>query len=202
MSKQKIANYLKLRDKLNSYDILDCRAYKFPFSFIGHSAMVYKSNTGQVSVLESTTLNDPDANYFAGVQLTPMGKWLAEYKGRVWLRKFIPMHKDPFNKAVRQKKLVAFIKKYIGTSYPNLKTFKGLLSLFLAWWDGLLTGKAKDDDSTNYCTEIVARAVKNAGYMSEDTNPSEFIPGDITKDNGKFHQQLLNCRLSESFRIK
>ncbi len=204
MSKKlKIAKYPKLRDNLRSYDVLDCRSYKFPFSFIGHTAMIYvEPHTGQVGVLESTTLNNPDAKYFAGVQLTPMGKWLTDYKGKVRLRKFIPMFKDDANRAVRQLKLAKFVKKYLGTSYPNLKTYKGLRKLFFAWWDGFFTGKNKNDDSTNYCTELVARAFKNAKYMSPDTNPSEFIPGDITRDNGKFHKQLLNCRLSMGFRIK
>jgi hypothetical protein len=162
--------------------------------------MVFRdAGTGQISVLESTNFTWTG---ISGVQLTPMGLWLDKYNGKVWVRRFIPKYADDANKQIRRIALKRFIRKYRGTSYPNLGKWSGLKKLFFAWWDGIFTGKNKDCDREIYCTECVARAFKNAGYMADDTNPAEFIPKDIEQDNGKFHKELINCRLGKARRIK
>ena len=73
---KKIIPYLKARDQLPTFTIINCRQHSWFWRFIGHTAILYKDSfTGQLQVFESTTLNKFTGK--SGVQLTPFGTWLS-----------------------------------------------------------------------------------------------------------------------------
>ena len=81
MNKQKkiITPYLEIRDRLSTFTIINCEHHNLLYRLIGHTAVVYECHeTGQFMVFESAV--------GVGVRLTPMGKWLSDYNGKVFVR--------------------------------------------------------------------------------------------------------------------
>ena len=86
MNKQEIILYPDIRDKLSTFTIINCEHKELFFRLIGHTAVVYKCcETGQIMVFESN-ITVSQITGKSGVRLTPMGKWLSEYKGKVFVR--------------------------------------------------------------------------------------------------------------------
>ena len=136
-----------------------------------------------------------------GVQLTPMGLWLKKYRGKVWVHAFSPAP-NKLNRSYRSIKLKRFIKKWRGTSYPDIKVRHGRLKLFRAWWDGLFTGKNKDTTEAIFCTQLIAMAFKDAGFLYPGANACEFVPGDILGGK-KFRKELVSgYHLGKGVQIK
>ena len=111
-------NYLKYRDQMDNFDVLCCENKNLLTRFIGHTAVIYKNDAGQLMVLESTSLNKFSG--IKGVQLTPLGLWLQHYNGKVYWRKWIwnfdEINPVKYNVAINAFK--HFIKKHRDTSYP------------------------------------------------------------------------------------
>ena len=195
-----IVTYSRIRDTLGSFDIINTEHRDLFLRWIGHTAMVYRSpETGQLSVYESTTQNKFSGK--SGVQLTPMGLWLHHYPGRVKIRRVtIPDH--IFCGA--RDRLQSHIRRYRGSSYPDLKTRWGRWLLIKAKWDSWLLKKQStnpDIDSVFFCTHLFAHAWEYC-YLTVDIIATEFEPDD-TRPGGKFVKYILpGIEIEDEIRIK
>lgn len=208
-----ITNYKDIRDQLDTFTIVNCIADRWPFRWIGHTAVLYKcQETGQLMVFESTTLNKHTG--ISGVQLTPFGIWLDKHPGKVYVR--IPeieltatsLINSIMNSDALQKRASAFIKNHLGTSYPNLKTRSGRFKLYLAALDFKIFGKDiftyKGQDDGLFCTQLVVMMLIHCGVMKDDMiDPHEYVPEDMRNWAGKFDKYFLNnCDYGKEIRIK
>lgn len=204
-SKPEITNYLDIRDELCTFTIINCIHHRVPYNLIGHTAVIYKCpTTGQIMVLESTSLNKFTG--ISGVQLTPMGLWLKNYPGKVYIR--IPeFAADVPAKWRRQKAASEFIGNHLGSSYPDLKTRTGRFKLYLAALDFKLFGvdwlTYKGDDDGIFCTMLVAMLYAYCGLLCDRyKDVHEYEPDDMRDARGRFQWELLDCELGNEIRIK
>ena len=203
MKKQEITPYPEIRDRLSTFTIINCE-HKNPFyKWIGHTAVVYRClETGQLMVLES--------NVGVGVHLTPMGKWLNEYPGKVFVR--IP--KFDFKETVLGKTIcmmtlemlaTEFIKSHLGSSYPNVKTWSGKMKLILSALDFDIFGddlfKYDGNDEGIFCTMLVIMFLQYCGLMNNETLACEWEPDNTRVDFTMAHC-LINCKYGKEIRIK
>ncbi len=198
-------DYLKYRDQMGNFDVLCCEHRNWLYKFIGHTAVIYKNDAGQLMVLESTSLNKFSG--IKGVQLTPLGLWLHHYNGKVWWRKWVwgnPIAKDEItvqrakaeikaakNQILAKHILRQFIKKYRGTSYPSGR--KGAWLLFKAWWDSPFLKKFSRNPVTTaviFCSHLVGMLFSVVKFveMMAFLPASELIPKDFRE--GEFVDQF------------
>ena len=180
MAKEKILSYSEARKLATSFSVLNCQAKRWPFRWIGHTAMIYREQmTNTVWVYESTQTGDAD-----GVRLVLFSDWLRDYPGKVWLRRCV--FGDGKTKRRSQSALRLHIKDYRGTPYPNLKKAKGILYLIRAAWDSVLFKKAStntDTDGYFFCTQLVANVfrwvplVKRGDYIAAEFEPDDMRDG-------------------------
>lgn len=209
--KEPITNYLNIRDKITTFTVVNCVHRKFPYNLIGHTAVIYKcGDTGQLMLLESTTLNR--ATGISGVQLTPFGIWLKNYPGKVYIR--IPEFGSTLNLGRAKLKANEFIRKNLGTSYPNLKTMSGRFKLYMAALDFKLFGRDwftyKGDDEGIFCTELVVMLYQHCGLFvmnkhgvtSSIDEAYEFEPDDFRQHGVMNDWHLVNCKLGNEIRLK
>ncbi len=173
--------YLKYRDQMGNFDVLYCRNKSWLTRFIGHVAVIYKNDAGQLMVFESTSLNKFSG--IKGVQLTPMGLWLYHYNGEVYWRKWVwnwdkisPAKFHEIEDAFRR-----FIEVYRGTSYPSGR--KGAWLLFKAWWDSPFFKKFSRNPVTTaviFCSHLVGMLFGVVKFIDLNGVPaSELIPDDF-----------------------
>ena len=210
VDKQEITPYPDIRDRLTTFTIINCEHKDLFWRLIGHTAVVYKcQETGQLMVLESTTMNK--ATGVSGVQLTPMGLWLKHYPGKVFVKipKFYDvnagdMEFETANSAVLSL-AEAFIKNHLGSSYPDLQTWSGRLKLILSALDLNIFGKDiftyEGDDDGIFCTMLVIMFLQYCGLMGDKTIASEWQPDDTRVDFTMAHL-LLNCKYGKEIQIK
>ncbi len=170
-------NYLKYRDQMGNFDVLCCESRNWFLKFIGHTAVIYKNDAGQLMVLESTSLNKFSG--IKGVQLTPLGLWLLHYKGKVYWRKWV--WDDPCMTCTTEFK--QFIKQYRGTSYPSGR--KGVWLLFKAWWDSVIfknLSKNPAIDTVIFCSHLVGMLFKAVKFINATYSASELIPEDFREE--------------------
>jgi len=186
MAKEKILSYSEARELALSFSILNCQAKRWPFRWIGHTAMIYRERmTNTVWVYESTQTGDAD-----GVRLVLFSDWLRGYPGKVWLRRC--RINDGVTKRGAQAALRRHIKWYRGTPYPNIKKAKGILLLIRAAWDSVLFKKASTNTATDgecfFCSQLVAHAYDWAKLVTPGYVASEFKPDDMR--DGSFDDWL------------
>lgn len=170
-------NYLKYRDQMDSFDVLCCEHRNWLYKFIGHTAVIYRNDAGQLMVFESTSLNKFSG--IKGVQLTPLGLWLQHYNGKVYWRKWV------WDTAARDTILIKclfeqFIKKYRGTSYPSGR--KGARLLFKAWWDSPFLKKFSRNPVTTtviFCSHLVGMLFNAVNFIDPTVPASELVPRDF-----------------------
>ena len=203
--KKNVVPYTKARDQLPTFTIINCEHKDLFWRLIGHTAILYKCPlTGQLSVFESTTLNKFTGK--SGVQLTPFGTWLAHYPGKVFAR--VPKFGDSGEEAGIERQVMAemFIKQYIGTSYPDLKTWSGRLKLALSALDFRLFGRDwltyKGDDEGIFCTMLVAMILQDCKMLNFVKHAKEFEPDDTRGDNDLFELCLINMVYQDEIRLK
>jgi hypothetical protein len=203
--KQPIIPYLKVRDQLPTFTIINCISRKFPYNLIGHTAILYKETwTGQLSVFESTTLNKFTGK--SGVQLIPFGTWLAHYPGKVFAR--VPKFGDssPGANAARELMATDFIREHLGSSYPDLKTMTGRFKLYLSALDFRLFGRdwftytGKDDGI--FCTQLFIMMLQACGLFSKYKQAKEFEPDDTRGSAEQFENGLYNMLYLPEIRLK
>ena len=194
-------NYLKYRDQMDCFDVLCCEHNNWIYKFIGHTAVIFKNNAGQLMVFESTSLNKFSG--IKGVQLTPLGLWLQHYNGKVWWRKWV-WDKSvllggriyPTESDIRYD-FQQFIKKYRGTSYPS--GHEGAWLLFKAWWDSAIFKNLSRNSATDtviFCSHLVGKLFKTVGFFEIEKSvmpQSELIPGDFRE--GKYIDGILDSSM-------
>lgn len=185
--------YMIVRDKLPTFTIINCVQDNWFWERIGHTAILYKDTiTGQLQVFESTTLNKFTGQ--SGVQMTPFGTWLAYYPGKVYAR--VPRFSDssPTANYKRQGMAADFIRKYLGTSYPDLSTRTGRFKLYLSALDFKLFGvdwlTYKGKDNGIFCTMLVVMMLKACGLMDDYQESYEYEPDDTRGGNISFDTSL------------
>ena len=178
-------NYLALREEMGSFDVLCCEHKKWPYTWIGHTAVIYKNEVGQLMVLESTSLNKWSG--ISGVQLNPLGLWLKNYNGKVYWRKWVwGVPVSGYEKTEALHAFQRFIGIYRGTSYPE--GFKGFKILFKAWWDSPFFKKRSTNPvitTVMFCSHLVAELFMAIRFLRIPTTrggnipASEYIPEDF-----------------------
>ena len=185
MSRELVLSYFKARGRATSFSVLNCQAKRWPFRWIGHTAMIYRDEElGSVWVYESTQTGDAE-----GVRLVLFSQWLRDYPGQVWLRR---CHiTDGVTKRRAQASLQRHICFFRGVPYPNLKKAKGILFLVRAAWDSCLFKKASTNMDTGmyfFCTHLVAHVFRWATLAKEGYIAAEFEPDDMR--DGSFDDWL------------
>ena len=205
-------NYLKYRDQMDNFDVLCCEHKSLLTRFIGHTAVIYKNDAGQLMVLESTSLNKFSG--IKGVQLTPLGLWLQHYSGKVYWRKWVwsrPKYGERAYQTARniteaKREFRQFIKKYCGTSYPSGR--KGAWLLFKAWWDSPFLKKFSRNPVTTmviFCSHLVGMLFRAVGFANipglgyvpaselvpKDFRENEYIDAITFKDMGHLDKEIL-----------
>lgn len=195
-----MADYKSIRQALNTFDIINCESKDLFWRLINHTAIIYKDPlTGQVMVFESTSRNKFSG--LSGVQLNPMGLWLANYPGKVYVRQFVFL--PNFKPLGRPED---FIKKYRGTSYPDFTKWQGLWKLICSVVDtpinDAITYHGKDKGI--FCTELVVMMLQYCGLMTEKCYiPAEFEPDNFRQGlQGSIDRYLTGCKLGNEIRIK
>jgi hypothetical protein len=215
-NKEKIIPYLQIRDKLETFTIVNCVSRKFPYNLIGHTAVLYRCpKTGQLMVLESTTLNKFSGK--SGVQLTPFGIWLHNYSGKVYVRTpefYYPQHSS-YDGSINYAQ--SFIQTHLPSSYPDLKTRTGRFKLYMAALDFKLFGKDiftyTGDDDGIFCTMLVVMFYQYCHLMRKYTfdlqsgrinfkfTAEECVPEDC-REGGFLEKALINLTWSTEMRLK
>ena len=198
MAKEKILSYSQARELAASFSILNCQAKRWPFRWIGHTAMIYRERmTDTVWVYESTQTGDAN-----GVRLVLFSDWLRDYPGKVWLRRC-----HIRTGALKRRSKVGIrghIRAFRRTPYPNLKSGKGILFLIRAAWDSCLFKKASTNPNTDaffFCTHLVAHVFRWVGLVENDYIAAEFEPDDMR--DGSFDDWLCTVvDLESEVRIK
>lgn len=201
-----ITPYLEIRDKLDTFTTINCVPNGCFWSKIGHTAVLYKDpSTGQLMILESTTLNKFTG--LSGVQMMPFGLWLAHYPGKVFVR--IPVFKgwkDGSYSKTRRGLAEEFIKTHLGTSYPDIKTFSGRLKLYMAKLDFEIFGvdyfAYTGDDDGIFCTMLLIMFLQHCGLFEVDMRPDEYEPDDTRGDDEAFEDELINCTYGKEIQLK
>jgi hypothetical protein len=200
-----IIPYLKCRDQLPTFTIINCISKKFPYNWIGHTAILYKcTSTGQLMIFESTSLNKLSGK--SGVQMMPFGARLDRYPGKVYAR--VPKFGDSSDGANVAREIMAadFIREHLGSSYPDLKTMTGRFKLYMAALDFKLFGKDwfsyKGGDKGIFCTELVMMMLQACGLYDDDSVPSEFKPDDLRGNETDFEDYLINMVYLPEIRLK
>lgn len=201
MNKQEIIPYLDIRYKLLTFTIINCEHHNLLWRLIGHTAVVYKCReTSQLMVFES--------NVGTGVHLTPMGKWLSEYHGKVFVR--IPTYTMDFGgngtgDVDAWTKAEEFINIHLGTSYPNLLTRSGRMKLIFSALDLKILGKDifkyEGDDEGIFCTMLVIMLLQYCYLVNNETVAQEWEPDD-TRNDFTLKHCLINCKYGKEIRIK
>jgi hypothetical protein len=167
---------------MGNFDVLCCEHRNWLYKFIGHTAVIYKNDAGQLMVFESTSLNKFSG--IKGVQLTPLGLWLQHYNGKVRWRKWV-WEKDAARSLDAEIEFELFIQEYRGTSYPSGR--KGAWLLFKAWWDSPFLKKFSRNPVTTaviFCSHLVGMLFGIVGFLELSPLPaSELVPRDFREDN-------------------
>ena len=203
-----VVNYLDIRHKIGTFTVINCEHRNWIWRLIGHTAVVYKCRiTGQLMVLESTNKNFTTGN--SGVQLTPLGLWLKNYPGKVFIRvpEFVNKPSNTDAKWNREEKAGQFVAQHLiaKTSYPDLRTWSGRFKVALSALDLKFRGKDlftyKGDDVGIFCTMLVVQFYIYCGLMKPVIEAAECEPDD-TRTHGFLERQLVDCAWSDEIRIK
>lgn len=180
-----MSNYLKVRDLIQTGDViafsgrgLFSQIIKLRINCpISHVGIVVRSNdtTGlfadSVLLLESTTLTkglDADGmDVIKGVQMRWLSQVVESYDGDVSIYQ-LKNYPTPEN----EKKMIDWLreKKFQKTAYD----YKQIAYL------GFKTKNLKDNEnSTLFCSELVAKCLQKLGILSEDYHPSLMTPKDV-----------------------
>ncbi len=209
MKKEIITPYSDIRDSLKTFDIVNCiygtqkyNPIHWFLGAIGHSAQVYRcQETGQVMIYESTQTGRADKQ--TGVQLRPMKEWVANYPGKIYIRKTIIS--SDILRTMAEGLLAEHIKKYRGTEYPDLTSwrwrwFLANAAIDLPWKTGL---QNPDIDYVMFCTHLLVHAFRFCQLISIHVNPAEFEPDDLRRYIQKFKRFLpRSVTVGEEIRIK
>lgn len=199
MAQETIVRYRDIRDRLNSFDYLNCidRLTWDPrtwfWRLIGHTARVYVDEvTGVVYVYESTTLNKG----VSGVQLHLMSDWIAARRHcHVLLRQLHFLNVDL--EILAELRFRNHIKRYRGTPYHDLSQWQGRWTTANAAIDlpgglgGRLGLENPDQARTMHCTQLSFHLDRAAGLIRRPVNPAEAEPDNCRPGRQDWLDRLL-----------
>ncbi len=183
-----LSEYEKYRDQMKSGDVIAfsgngnfSKLIKWSTrSNYSHVGMVLKLDLGggfgkSLLLVESTLLTDL-ANYdnkpaIRGVQMQWLSKRLQMYNGDAW---WIPL-KQPLPE-YNLRKMQGWLRQTYNkqTPYDDTQIMGAAIDIF----DNFKL-ENKEDFSTIFCSELVTKALKVAGVVSESVNASEQTPQDV-----------------------
>jgi len=192
MKKEIITPYGDIRNNLQTFDVVNCiygdqwyNPVHWFLGAIGHTAMVYRcKTTGQIMIYESTTTSKLDKR--TGVQLRPMKEWVDNYPGKIYIRP--TTIEGGVRREAAEILCTRHIKKYRGTEYPDLSTWRWIWFLANAAIDlPFKTGLQNPDiDTVMFCTHLFGHVYRYCGLASLNLNPAELQPDDLRHDIHNF----------------
>lgn len=151
-------------------------------SHYSHVGIVLKADLGtgfgdSILVVESTLetqfLDANNKQAIKGVQMHWLSKRIESYDGSVyWLELTTPL--APENKA----KMEAWLRDTHNQKVPY--DYLQIYGAAIDWFDQL-GWTSREDFSTLFCSELVAKALRIAGVIDPNLNPSEKTPDDVVK---------------------
>jgi hypothetical protein len=162
-------NYEEIRSSLNTGDIVLCNGKGFVSDLIGWFTGSKMSHIGLIvrTSYEVQLLHCGWTKAVKGVQLTPFGEYVRNYKGEIYVRSLV-CNRDRDWFAV----LHDFICKHRSTSYE--KGIGGLLELL-----GAALQINRQNELNLFCSEMVAELFKLWGYLPADVPSNNYVPADF-----------------------
>lgn len=136
-------------------------------------------------IMESTTLNDGidvlTGNRISGVSIVPYESRIKEYEGNVWLRELrhnvepTRIDGELVSWSLDAPRLINFIADYHARPYEKClgRLIGAVLDLPVIdrWFH-------EGDDSSIFCSELVAMCLQNQGFLENKNSAEEAHPGD------------------------
>ena len=196
-----LQTYEALRPKYCTGDILICSGVGVISSVIqlvsggegSHVATLIRDAMDVVYVLESTTLNKFSRK--KGVQLNLFSEWIRYYRGKVWWRSL-----DMGDTLEQRQQLRRFVAKYRNRPYERsfLELAASVID-FGGWLSWL--AKNKEDDSSIFCSELVAMLYRAWHILPAELISNEVIPVDFRKGRS-IEAALIKASLGKEIRIR
>ncbi len=177
----KKVKYSDIRDELQNGDLIIMsgkgwisKAIQFfTGSPASHVGMIYRAPEGPVLLFESTTLQYMPGHDTKGVRLIEMSKTVANYKGRIFLRRLSEPLDFGLYEAVRN--------QYKNTPYES--NMMKLLSAGTPWTWRKKKRWGKRAQRTIFCSELVALVLQALGKINGGMSPEEYAPEHFFENN-------------------
>jgi hypothetical protein len=142
-----------------------------------HSALVARAHADGPPLLWEATLDTDLADVVthelaSGVNLYDLEHWIRHYGGETVIR---PLHVE--RTGAMRAALLAFYQEARGRPYERNR-----LELFRAVYDGPLGRNRKEDDTSFFCSELVAEAYQRMGLLPEKPPANEYTPHDFSSE--------------------
>jgi hypothetical protein len=142
-----------------------------------HSALVARAHPDGPPLLWEATLDTDLADVATheiapGVHLYDLEHWIGHYGGETAIRPLRVERTDAMRAA-----LFAFYQEARGRPYERNR-----LELFRAVYDGPLGRNRKEDDTSFFCSELVAEAYQRMGLLPEKPPANEYTPHDFSSE--------------------
>jgi len=180
-----IHNYKTLRHSLQSFDIICCEHKDLFWNLVGHSAMIVVDNEKDIVWIWQSSTQYANVS---GTSLMPFNEWLTQYPGHVAIRQIsMPMSL----RRTAEERLDAYIAKYRGKPYPNLKSLTGWKYMYnqiadiMPWTEN----HPDPDGDARDCSDRIVHTLKTCGILNQMINPSEQEPDNL-RENVLFHTPI------------
>lgn len=145
-----------------------------------HTALVARHHSsGDLLLWEATLDTDlPDVathQVAPGVNLYDLERWIRHYGGETAIRPLQVERTEPMREA-----LLAFYEEARGRPYERNR-----LELFRSVYDGPLGHNRKEDQTSFFCSELVAEAYQRMGLLPAKPPASEYTPHDFSSERKK-----------------
>ncbi len=107
-----------------------------------------------------------------GVQINFLSGIIKNHKGKVAIRQLF-IDEPLLTRDILQEKTEKFVEDNLGKPYET-----DLLELAGAAYDGIILGHNKPDESTVFCSELIANLYTELGLL-KSASPNEFTPDDF-----------------------
>jgi hypothetical protein len=168
------------------------------FSHWSHAGLVARPHAGGQVLLWEATLDTDLADVATheaapGVRLFDLEHWLRHYGGETAIRRLRVERTDAMRAA-----LLEFYREARGRPYQRNR-----LEMLRAVYDGPLGRNRTDDDTSFFCSELVAEAFQRMGLLSDKPSASEYTPHDFSSERRRalplllgatFDPEVLVCR--------
>ena len=133
-----------------------------------------------------------------GPQLISLSRALHLYKGGCFVRRINDAGSRHIKGATDQPEVVAWMRRVTGTHYE-----RSIDDLFLATYDGPLGYNGEEDESSYFCSELVAETYQRMGLMEGPAvqSPSEYTPYDFSSWGQASRQFIRRVAFSRERRL-